>query len=593
MSAVPSRDRLTRALRKVNGAMLAVGLFSLVSNLSMLVVPIYMMQVYDRVLGSRSLDTLLMLTVLAIGLVLVNGLVEVARSRVLVRVGAWLDGEIGPTLFAASFNDRLSNGDGIASQPIRDLETYRTFMTGSGIMAFFDAPWTPIYLAVIVAIHPTLGLVAFVGGCLIILMAFASEMSVRAPSRESSWHNNAAMAMHESLVRNAEVIQVMGMIGTLERRWLGHHRSGVAWQAVASDRIAVLQAFAKIVRIVLQIAILGVGAWLALGQHMSGGAIGSASIIMGRALGPIEMAIGSWRSFNAARAARRRLKALLAFAETEEPRPDRVKLPAPEGRLVCSNVSLRLASMNAPVLQGVSFDLAPGEGLGLIGPSGAGKSTLARLIMGLQQPSAGSLRLDGAEIFDWPKADLGPYVGYLPQDVELLSGTVAENISRFDTRDSNKIVEAARLTGTHQMILALPEGYETAIGANGRMLSGGQRQRIGLARAVYGDARLIVLDEPNANLDTQGEQALSNALFFLKKQKRTFVVISHRLSLLSQVDKLLVLESGRVRAFGETQAVLAELRRSKSPTTAAKAWLATQPPNLAPPAQDTPHAAAE
>ena len=582
--------------------MIAVGLFSLVSNLSMLIVPIYMMQVYDRVLGSRSMDTLLMLTLLAVGLVLVNGLVEIARSRVLVRVGAWLDGEIGPTLFAASFNDRLNSGQGVASQAIRDLETYRTFMTGSGIMAFFDAPWTPIYLAVIVAIHPTLGLVALIGGCLIVLMAIASEESVRAPSRESSWHSNVAMSMHESLARNAEVIQVMGMIASLEHRWLGHHRSGVAWQAIASDRIAVLQALAKIVRIVLQIAILGVGAWLALGQHMSGGAIGSASIIMGRALGPIEMAIGSWRSFNSARAARRRLEALLAVAEAEQPRSGRVKLPAPDGHVVCRNVALRLPAMDAPILQGISFTLGPGEVLGLIGPSGAGKSSLARLIMGLQQPSAGSIRLDGAEIFDWPKADLGPYLGYLPQDVELLSGTVAENISRFDPQSSTKIVAAARLAGTHMMILGLPDMYETMIGANGRVLSGGQRQRIGLARAVYGDARLIVLDEPNANLDSEGEQALSEALLTLKSQKRAVIVISHRPALLSQVDKLLVLENGRMSAFGETAAVLAELRRSNNAAAAARtqAHVAARNPHqqtrlqsVATPAKETPHAATD
>ncbi len=349
----------------------------------------------------------------------------------------------------------------------------------------------------------------------------------------------------------------MGMLDGLERRWQQQHRAGVAWQAVASDRIAFVQAAAKAFRIVLQIAMLCAGAWLALEQMMSPGAIVAASIIMGRALAPVELAIGQWRSLSNAREAYKRLQAMLNSVNW--PNGARVRLPAPAGRLLVHGVGKRLENTNSVVLQNISFELVPGELLGLIGPSGAGKSTLARLLVGIARPTLGEIRLDGALLADWPRQEAGRYTGYLPQDVELLDGTVAENIARFGEILSDKVIEAARIAGAHEMILGLPQGYETEIGDGGRTLSGGQRQRIGLARAVYNDARLIVLDEPNANLDAFGELALRRALAILKEQKRTVVIITHKASLLTAADKLLVLQDGRVEFFGPREEVAARL----------------------------------
>jgi PrtD family type I secretion system ABC transporter len=553
------KDQLSTVLRSLSGAFVMVGLFSLFSNMAMLISPLYMMQVYDRVLGSRSLDTLVALTVVAVGLLLVNVIVEIARARLLVRVGARLDKELSPSLFGSAFKARLAGNERSSSEPLRDLETVRTFLTGPGILALFDAPWTPIYLAVVFAFHPMLGGVALVGAVLIIALALASEAAVRKPMTEAGAGARNSNDFTDLLARNAEVVHAMGMLGALTEKWLRFHDYGIAHQAVASDRIAILQAIAKFVRMTLQIAILGFGAWLALDHAMSPGAMVAASIIMGRALAPVEMLIGQWRSMVGARQARRRLRSSLSLADKDS--DGHTRLPAPRGRLVASQVGARIAGAAAPVLTNISFELEGGEALGLVGPSGAGKSTLARLLVGLSEPSFGTVRLDGADIAAWPRKDLGAYVGYLPQDVELLSGTVAANISRFGEHDSLRIVDAAKLAGAHEMILGLPQGYETRIGDAGRMLSAGQRQRLALARAVYGEARLIVLDEPNANLDVEGENALRGTLMRLKHEMRTVIIISHKPSLLGGVDKLLVLRDGRIELFGPRERVLAELNR--------------------------------
>ncbi len=556
-----TKDRLSRVLRSLRGAFVFVGLFSLFTNLAMLIGPLYMLQVYDRVLTSYSQDTLVMLTLLAVSLLAINAIVEVARSRLLVRIGARLNAELSPAVFASSFSARLKGSDRSLSEPLRNLETVRTFLTGSGIIALFDAPWTPIYLSVIFLLHPLLGSVAVTGAIVIAALAIASEVAVRSALSEAGSGSRGSNDFTELVGRNAEVVHAMGMLGALTERWSRFQHYGVAWQAVASDRIAILQAIAKFVRMSLQIAMLGVGAWLALDHQLSPGSMVAGSIIMGRALAPVEMLIGQWRSIVTARQARQRLRSALALADDDQ--RVRTSLPAPGGRLVAGQVSMRFQGAAEPVLSNISFDLEAGETLGMTGSSGAGKSTFARLLVGLREPTYGSIRLDGADIADWPREQLGQYIGYLPQDVELLSGTVAANIARFGTHDSEQIVAAAKLAGAHDMILGLPEGYDTRIGDAGRMLSGGQRQRIALARAVYGNARLIVLDEPNANLDQEGENALRETLARLKQERRTVVVISHKPSLLSVVDKVLVLAGGRVRLYGPRDDVFAEVKRMK------------------------------
>lgn len=555
----PGPDPLSAALRSMSGSFFLVGIFSLFCNIAMLVVPLYMLQIYDRVLTSGSKDTLLLLTALALGLLLLNALLELSRARMLVRIGAKLDSKLSARLFAASFGARLSGSENTPSEPLRDFEKYRTFLTGPGIIALFDAPWTPIYLGIIFVLHPILGGVALSGAVVIGMLALLSEFYIRGAMSQAGTASRNSTQFTEVVGRNVEAVHAMGMLGALTHRWLRAHDHGVAWQAIASDRMAVLQAIAKFVRMALQIAILGIGAWLALEHQLSAGSIVAGSIIMGRALAPVETMIGQWRSLVAARQARRRLKEVFALSDTDE--QDRTQLPAPGGHVRAEHASLRHGESREPVLANVTFELLAGEVLGIIGPSGAGKSTLARLIVGLREPTVGNIRLDGADVATWPKKYLGNFVGYLPQDVELLSGTIAANISRFGDRDSKKIVEAAKRANAHDMILALPDGYETRIGEGGRLLSGGQRQRIALARALYGDTRLIVLDEPNANLDGEGEGALRQTLIGLRGEGRTVIVITHKPALLGVVDKILMLRDGTVGIFGPRDDVFAKLKR--------------------------------
>lgn len=558
----PSQNRLAHALRAARGAFGLAAMFSLFINLSMLVVPLYMMQIYDRVLTSQSLDTLILLTVLALGLLAVSMLVEIARSRVLVRIGTELDTSLSSSLFRSCLELRARGDDVSASQPLRDLESVRTFLTGPGVLALFDAPWSPLYLGLIFLLHPVLGGVALAGALVILFLALMSEAAVRAPLREAGvtgrWSNN----LIESFARDGDTMRVLGMTETLRGRWQSYHDAGLAWQALASDRLAVLQATAKTVRFALQVAVLCTGAYLVLQHQLSAGVMVAASIIMARALAPIEAAIGQWRNFVNARAAHRRLRESM---DTPQPDGDRVTLPSPRGRIEVEGVSMKPAGCLAPILFNVSFALQPGELLGIIGPSGAGKSTLARMLVGAQAPTTGTVRLDSANIADWPKDELGAYLGYLPQEVELLPGAIGQNICRFGEPDSRKIVAAAKLAGVHELILRLREGYETQVGEAGRLLSGGQRQRIGLARALYGDVRVIVLDEPNSNLDARGEEAVRRLLATLRARRLTGVLVAHRASLVASVDKLLVLNEGRVEMFGPRHEVLAAIAKKAAP----------------------------
>ncbi len=558
-----ARNRLSAVLRSMAGAFFAVGIFSLFSNLTMLVAPLYMMQIYDRVLASGSKETLIALTILAIGLLAINSLVEIARSRLLVRIGAKLDEKLSANLFTCAFQSRLAGNERSSSEPLRDLEAVRSFLTGSGIIAIFDAPWTPIYLAVVFMLHPVLGIVASIGALIIVVLALTSEFTVKKPLLEAGRGSRNSTDFTDLLTRNAEAVHAMGMLGSLTRKWARFHHYGVAWQAIASDRMAVLQSIAKLVRMSLQIAMLGTGAWLVLDHAISAGSIIAASIITARALAPVEMLIGQWRPLVNARQASHRLRQTLENIDDFD--PNRTRLPRPGGRLQVSQAGYRLPGATVPLLSNVSFDLEPGQALGIIGPSGAGKSTLVRLLVGLTDTSFGTVRLDGAEITSWPREDLGAFIGYLPQDVQLMSGTVAANISRFGDHDSQQITDAAQLAGVHEMVLELPDGYETHVGDGGRALSGGQRQRIALARAVYGDVRLIILDEPNANLDHDGEMALRRTLQWLKHNQRTVIVVSHTPAVLHSVDHLLVLRNGRVDRLGPRDQVLADLARNAPP----------------------------
>ncbi|WP_340117784.1 type I secretion system permease/ATPase [Pelagibius sp. 7325] len=550
---------LSEAFQDVRAAFGSVGLFSFFINLLMLTGPLYMMQVYDRVLTSGSSHTLVMLTVVAVGMILTSALLELVRARVFVRIGSRLDRRLNGRLFEGMLRRHLQHSESVEPQPLRDLETLRGFLTGNGLLSFFDAPWTPLFLAIIFVLHPYLGLVSLAGAVVLFALAVLSELATRGPLREAGRDSAAAHGFTENTLRNAEVIEAMGMLPGLQRRWLARHQAALAAQAKASDRGGILTAGAKFVRPVLQVAILGTGAYLALQQEITPGVMIAASIMMGRALAPVEGAIGNWRSFVLARAARTRLKSFLE--DDRRPAPS-MPLPRPKGTIAVEKLVAAPPGVTKPVLKGISFGLEAGEGLGIIGPSAAGKSTLARLLVGIWAPASGAVRLDGADVSEWNHVELGPHLGYLPQDVELFDGTVAENIARFAEPDPRAVVEAAQRAGVHEMILHLGEGYDTRIGLGGAALSGGQRQRIGLARALYGNPALVVLDEPNANLDSEGEEALRRAVKAMKAQGTTVVLIAHRPAILGSMDKLLVLRDGLIEHFGATPEVLPKVTRA-------------------------------
>ena len=555
-------NALKQAFGDVRTAFVSIGAFSFFINLLMLTGPLYMLQVYDRVLTSGSQHTLIMLTAVAVGMILTSALLELVRSRILVRAGSRLDRRLNDRLFAGLLRLRLRQKDAGESQPLRDLETLRGFLTGPGLISFFDAPWTPLFLAVIFLLHPLLGLVALAGAVVLFVLAVVSELATRGPLREASRDSAAAHGFTENTLRNAEVIEAMGMLPGLQRRWLARHQAALAAQAKASDRGGLLTAGAKFVRPVLQVAILGTGAYLALLQEITPGVMIAASIIMGRALAPVEGAIGNWRGFILARGANGRLH---RFLEKDEAPQAGMPLPRPKGRIAVERLVAAPPGLERPVLKGISFALDAGDSLGIIGPSAAGKSTLARLLIGVWPAANGQVRLDGADVGDWNHLELGPHLGYLPQDVELFDGTVAENIARFGEPKPEQVVQAAQRAGVHEMVLHLAEGYDTMIGPGGAALSGGQRQRLGLARALYGDPAFVVLDEPNSNLDGEGEEALRRAVRELKKAGTTVVVIAHRPSVLAGMDKILVLRDGLIEHFGPRDEVLPKVTKAVPP----------------------------
>ena len=547
---------LDQAVAAVKRAFVHVGVFSLGANVLMLAVPLYMLQLFDRVITTRSSDTLLVLTLMVVVSVLVMAALEAVRGRLTVRIAGWLDREVsGPVLAGAVA--RALRGVRQEAQGLRDLGTVRGFLSGTGVFPLMDAPWVPVFLAVVFLMHPILGWIATSGAAVIFAFAVLNDAVTREALKRAGGAHNKALYDADAAVRNADVIEAMGMLPQVLTRWRRVAGAASAEQRTASDRGGAIASAAKFTRLGLQIAMLGTGAYLAMTQVITPGTMIAASIIMARALAPAEQAIQGWRALVAARAAWERLRELLADSGAEAPA---TPLPEPEGRLVVDRVTYLPPGQEAPTVKEVSFALAPGEALGLIGPTGAGKTTLVRLVVGSLVPRLGSVRLDGAEMSAWASADRGPHVGYLPQDIELFSGTVRDNIARFTECEADAVLEAATMAGVHELVLGLPQGYDTEIGPGGHGLSGGQRQRIGLARALFGQPKLLVLDEPNANLDARGEQALIEAIATMRAARATIVLIAQRPQVLSQMDKILVLREGAAQAYGPRDEVLAQLR---------------------------------
>lgn len=549
---------LQLALRACKGSFLSVGFFSMFVNLLMLVPPMYMLQVYDRVLTTQSEATLLMLTMVVVFLFIVMGGLELIRSRILVRVGNRLDTSINARLYSAMFRRSVSAQGQQSAQPLNDLTSLRQFLTGNGLFAFFDAPWVPVYLGVLFLFNVWLGVFATCAGIVLLILAIANEKATKGLLAEASSEHIKAQDLANANLRNAEVLHAMGMLPGIMGRWAEKHHQFLAKQSQASDRAGTLTNVSKVLRMLFQSMILGLGALLVIEGQMTAGMMIAGSIIMGRALAPIDQMIGSWKGFVNARGAYERLNELLTQVPDDQ---RRMSLPAPKGNLSIETVAAAPPGVRMATIRGINFEVPRGEHVGIIGPSAAGKSTLARVILGIWPTQVGSVRLDGAEIQHFNRDELGPHIGYLPQDIELFDGTVSENIARFGEVDANKVVEAARKAGVHEMILQLPNGYDTYISASSGALSGGQRQRVGLARALYGSPVLVVLDEPNSNLDDAGEQALSHAIAQLKREEVSLFVISHRTSVLKHMDKLLVLKEGQVSMFGPRDQVLAQFAK--------------------------------
>ena len=561
MNVNSKKTELEQAIYYCRSAFYTAAFFSLFINLLMITPAIYMLQVYDRVLSSGSESTLLVITLLLVFLFISMGLLEWMRSLILVRVSSKLETLLNSRLFTVSFKQALySGGQNSNGQPLEDLTALRQFMTGNGLFAFFDMPWIPIYMAILFLFHPAIGWLAVATAIILVVFAIFNEKST------SKWLQRAnVLAMQNRSIlgknlMNAEVVESMGMLGNLKGRWLEQVNKVLFLQSKASTNAGFWVSLSKVFRMTAQSLVLGLGAYLALQQEISPGIMIAGSILLGRALAPIDLLIGTWKGFIAARGQYTRLNELLKKVPQEgEP----MQLPDPEGNIRVENILVVPPGGKIPVVKGVNFAVEKGQLIGVIGPSGAGKSTLARALLGVWPIHSGKVRLDGADIAQWDREALGSFIGYLPQDVELFQGTISENIARFGAVDPNKVIAAAMKADVHEFILRLPAGYDTVISGSGGVLSGGERQRIGLARALYGDVRLVVLDEPNSNLDDQGEQALMKALITLKSEQVTVLIISHRPSVLKVVDQIILMKEGILVDYGTTANVLAKLQPQK------------------------------
>jgi PrtD family type I secretion system ABC transporter len=546
---------VTKTVKGLRRVLIDAAAFSFFVNLLMLTGPLYMMQVYDRVLASRSVETLIVVTGLTIVLFGAMATLDFARGALLARTAGDFEKGLKETVFDAAIDAGKSTG--ATEQPLRDLRTLRQFVASPALTAVFDAPWAPFFLAVIFAMHWVLGLVSLAGLLVLLALSLFNERASRAENESALKIAGEADRLAGAALRNAAALGAMGMRGDLKKRWVSLSDAAGEDATRASDVIGGYSAASKAFRLFMQSAILGAGAYLAIGNAISPGAMIAASIIAGRALAPIESVTAQWKNFAQAHGAWRRFNSFLAGAG---PAVEKTPLPAPKGAISVERLVCQPAGARTPVVKGVSFALSPGEALGLIGPSGAGKSTLARAIVGVERRISGEVRIDGAEIAQWDADALGRHLGYLPQEVELFAGTAAQNIARFrENADPEMIVEAAKAAGAHEMILSFPDGYDTEIGDRGRHLSSGQRQRLGLARALFGNPVIIVLDEPNANLDQDGDAALAAAIQRLKERRATVVVIAHRPSAIAFVDKILVIANGEQRAFGPRDEVLGQI----------------------------------
>lgn len=540
------------------------GFFSFFVNVLALALPLYTLQVYDRVLSSRSPETLVALTGITIALLLVMTLLESLRSRILLASGLALEARTGPLVV-----DRLVRNAALptrhAVQPtanLRDTQQLSGFLSGPGVVAFFDAPWVPIFIGVIFLTHWLLGLIALVGALLHLVVAIVNERATRGTFDAASAETRRATRYVESAAQNAEAMVALGMLPGLIARWRKFAGRAAELQARAASRGGVLTGITRFLRQTLQVLIMGVGAWLVIAQEASPGVMIAATIILGRALAPVEIAVSGWRSFVEARGAYARLDKLLG--ERSGDLQTKTALPEPVGRVSVENATLVFRNPDRIILKGLSFELAAGESLGVIGPSAAGKSTLTRLLTGVWQSTTGTVRLDGANLHHWEQNALANYLGYLPQDIELNAGTIAENIARLGEVDSAQVIAAAQLAHVHDVIQSLPQGYDTEIGERGQFLSAGQRQRVALARALYGTPRLVVLDEPNSNLDASGEEALVACLALLKARQITTVIVSHKPSLLIGVDRIAVLREGSLELFGPAAEIMRQVTRSSA-----------------------------
>lgn len=565
LSLDPARD-IDAALLRYRSLFWVITLFSGVINLLTVVPAIYMMQVFDRVMASRNETTLLVLTVLALGLFVLSSVVEWIRGQVMIKMSVGIDLDLGERLFGAAFQKSLKEHNANPAQVMSDLNALRQFLTGPSLIALLDLPWMPIFLIVTALLHPWLGLFTLIGALILFALAIWNENATREGLEEANQISVHSANYVNSTLQNAEVIQAMGMLGRLQKRWSTLQKRLISAQTTASDKAAHISTITRLVRTAWQSLAMGLAMLLILEGQITAGVMMAAGFLISKAMLPAEQAIGSWKQFDNAKASYKRLCLLLE----EFPRkPERMNLPNPSGAVRIERLVIVPPGGKRPALNGIDMQLNKGEVLAIIGPSASGKSSLARAMVGVWAPSHGSVRLDGAEIGQWDPEALGPHIGYLPQDIELFDGTVAENISRFGATDSTRVIEAATLAGIHQMVLRFPQGYDTPLGPGGLGLSGGQKQRIALARALYGNPALLVLDEPNSNLDDAGEAALVAAIDALRKHGSTVVLVTHRPNVLAVVDKLMVLQDGTQKMFGPRDQVLKALLPSPPPAATA------------------------
>ncbi len=564
----PARSELSAALAACRGAFIGTGLVSGMSNILMLTGSMFMLEVYDRVLPSRSLPTLVGLLLLVVFLFVALGVLDAIRSRILARVGGALDEALSGRVYDTLVRLPLRIGSrGEGTQPLRDLDAVRSYLSGLGPVALFDLPWIPLYLAICFAFHPLIGFTALGGAIILVALTLATEMMTKAPTKSAAEAAMVRNGLAESSRRNAEVLVAMGMMPRIAARWAEANDRYMRSQQRSSDIGGGLGSASKVLRMLLQSVVLAVGAYLVINQQASAGIIIASSILSARALAPVDLAIANWKGFVAARQSWKRLSKLL---DAMPALPQPMELPAPTHRLTVEGITATAPGTTKVLVQEIAFKLEAGQGLGIIGQSGSGKSSLARMLVGVWPPVRGKVRLDGAALDQWSPDLLGRHIGYLPQDVELLAGTVADNIARFEPQpDSEAVIAAAKAVGVHDMIVGLPQGYETPVGEQGAALSAGQAQRVALARAVYRDPFLVVLDEPNSHLDSDGDAALTRAILGIRERKGIVVVIAHRPSAIAGVDQILVMNLGRMQACGPKDEVLSKvLQRPAGAATA-------------------------